>query len=269
MRFVKFLQRPFLAVLASLAVLMAVSPAPQVAGDHYVPTTSFAQTLEHNALGNFAAIISPQAAEAAAMSNYFQNKFLDWFLRAQTFTPPATVYVALATTTGSAAACGTEVTGGSYARVAVTSSTTNWAGTQSAGSTAASSGTSGQTSNNASITFPSPTANWGTVTSFCVFDASTGGNLLLFSALTVSKTINNGDAAPSFAAAALTYTITKEMELEHPQFINPDFFPNGLGGNTPVVMENVDRLNREIANDDHFYDPHYAPLDFKSAVGAQ
>jgi hypothetical protein len=145
---------------------------------------------------------------AAAMSNYLQNKFLDFLLRGQTYTAPTTVYVALATTTGTAAACGTEVTGGSYARVAVSSSLANWAGTQSSGSTTASSGTSGQTSNNGSITFPSPTANWGTVTSFCVFDASTGGNLLFYAALTVSKTINNGDAAPSFASSALTYTIT-------------------------------------------------------------
>ena len=31
-----------------------------------------------------------------------------------------------------------------------------------------------------------------------------GGNLLLWGALTNSKTVNNGDAAPSFAAAAFT-----------------------------------------------------------------
>jgi hypothetical protein len=92
--------------------------------------------------------------------------------------------------------------------VAVTSSLANWAGTQSSGSTTASSGTSGQTSNNNSITFPSPTANWGTITGFCVMDASSGGNLLIYAPLTVSKTVNNGDAAPSFAAAALTYTIS-------------------------------------------------------------
>lgn len=120
---------------------------------------------------------------------------------------PATTYVALATTAGSDAACGTEVTGGSYARVAVTSSLANWAGTQSAGSTTASTGTGGQTSNNNVITFPAPTANWGQVTEFCVFDASTAGNLLFRAALTTAKTINNGDAAPSFAAGALTFQI--------------------------------------------------------------
>jgi hypothetical protein len=117
------------------------------------------------------------------------------------------VFVALATTSGSAAACGTEVTGGAYARVSVTSSLANWAGTQGATTTVASSGTSGQTSNNATITFPAPTANWGTVVEFCMFDASSGGNLLWRAALTTSKTINNGDAAPSFAISALTWTV--------------------------------------------------------------
>jgi hypothetical protein len=160
------------------------------------------KTLLFSALLGFASL-----AQAAAMSDYLENKLVDAFLRAQTFTMPATVYVALATTTGSDSACGTEVTGGSYARVAVTSSLANWAGTQSGGSTVASSGTSGTTSNNAAITFPAPTANWGSVTEACIFDASTSGNMLFRFALTTPKTINNGDAAPAFGIGALTFQI--------------------------------------------------------------
>lgn len=152
--------------------------------------------------------VRPQVASAAAMSTYTQNHFLDWFMRGQTFTAPTTIYFGLDTTAGSASTCGTEVSGGSYARVAVTSSLANWAGTQGAGTTTASSGTSGQTSNNNAITFPAPTAAWGTIDGFCAFDASSGGNMLIFAALTVNKTVNSGDAAPSFAAAALTLTIT-------------------------------------------------------------
>ena len=147
------------------------------------------------------------AAHAAALSDYLENKLIDWLVRGQVFTPPATVYVGLATTSGSDAACGTEVSGGSYARVAVASSLANWAGTQSAGSTTASSGTGGTTSNNGAITFPAPTADWGVVTEYCVFDAASAGNLLWRTALTASKTINNGDAAPSFAAGAATLQI--------------------------------------------------------------
>lgn len=152
-------------------------------------------------------LMAPSFSQAAAMSDYLENKLLDFLVRGQTFTAPTTVYYALATTTGSDAACGTEVTGGSYARVAVTSSLANWAGTQSAGSTTASSGTSGTTSNNATVTFPAPTANWGVVTEYCVFDAASAGNLLWRTALTTSKTINNGDAAPSFAAGSATFQI--------------------------------------------------------------
>lgn len=155
----------------------------------------------------FTATLSPQVASADAMSNYLENRLIDALLRGQTFTMPTTVYVGLATTAGSDAACGTEVSGGSYARVAVTSSLANWAGTQSSGSTVASSGTSGTTSNNNAITFPAPTGNWGSIVEVCVFDASSGGNVLFRTALTAPKTVNNGDAAPSFAAAALTFQI--------------------------------------------------------------
>jgi len=143
----------------------------------------------------------------AALSDYLENKLIDWLLRGQTFTAPATAYVALLTAAPSDTGGGTEVTGGSYARVAVSSSLANWAGTQGAGTSVASSGTSGTTSNNGTIVFPAPTANWGVVTHFGVYDAASAGNLLFYGALSVSKTINNGDAAPQFNAAALSFQI--------------------------------------------------------------
>ncbi len=146
-------------------------------------------------------------AQAGALTDYAENKIVDAVLRGQTLGAPATGYVGLFTTCPTDSTAGTEVSGGSYARVAVTSSLANWAGTQSAGSTTASSGTGGTTSNNGAITFPAPTASWGTVTCWGIFDASTSGNLWIYSALTVNKTINNGDAAPSFAAGAATFQI--------------------------------------------------------------
>jgi hypothetical protein len=153
----------------------------------------------------------------AGLSDKLENAFIDWFFRAQAVgitgasaaagTGPTALFVGLLTAAPSDAGGGTEVTGGSYGRISVTSALANWAGTQSAGSITASSGTNGQTSNNAAITFASPTANWGVVTHFGVYDAITTGNLLFWVALTAPKTINNLDAAPSFAAAALTFTI--------------------------------------------------------------
>jgi hypothetical protein len=143
----------------------------------------------------------------ASASNFLINKILDFVMRGQAYDPPTEVFIGLATTTGSQAAPGTEVAGGGYARVGVNTSLANWAGTQGATTTAASSGTSGTTSNNELITFPTPTANWGTVVEFDVYDASTGGNLLFRAALTTPQTINNGAPAPTFAIAALTWTI--------------------------------------------------------------
>jgi len=141
-----------------------------------------------------------------AKTNYLENKLIDWFFRGQAFTPPATIYIGLMTTvTDGEAGTITEVSGGSYARVAVTSSLANWAGTQGAGTTVASTGTGGATSNNNAVTFPAPTADWGQATHFGLFDAASGGNMLAQAALTTPKTINNGDPAPSFAAGALTY----------------------------------------------------------------
>jgi hypothetical protein len=140
----------------------------------------------------------------AAMSDYLENKLIDQLFRGQTYTFPTTLYVGLLTAAPSDTGGGTEVSGGSYARVSVAASLANWAGTQGAGTTTASTGTNGTTSNNNAITFPAPTANWGQITHVGVYDASTAGNLLFWAALSVPKTVNNGDAAPYYAAGAFS-----------------------------------------------------------------
>ena len=141
----------------------------------------------------------------SAMSDYLENKLIDQLFRGQTAPTTTTLYVGLLTAAPSDAGGGTEVSGNSYARVAVTSSLANWAGTQSAGSTVASSGTGGQTSNNNAITFPTPSGTWGTVTHFGIYDATSGGNLLFWGALTIAKTINQSDTV-TFPAASLSIT---------------------------------------------------------------
>jgi hypothetical protein len=137
-------------------------------------------------------------------SNYLENKLLDYLLRAQSFTAPATVYVGLSTTACSDGSNGTEVSGGSYARVAVTSSLANWASTQ--GNTSASSGTGGTTSNVNAITFAIPTVAWGTVGWWFIADASTSGNQLFCGALTNSRVIGVGDTV-RFPAGSLVITL--------------------------------------------------------------
>lgn len=141
-----------------------------------------------------------------AKSDYLENKLIDWLFRGQTYTPPATLYFALLTTsTDDDGSPLVEVSGGSYVRVGVAASLTNFAGTQSTGSTTASTGNTGSTSNNSAITYPAPTADWGNITGLAIYDAPTGGNMLFYTVLTTPKTVNNGDAAPTFAAGAFTY----------------------------------------------------------------
>jgi len=142
----------------------------------------------------------------AAMSNFLENKIIDQIFRGQAYSFPSTLYVGLFTTGPSDTGGGTEVSGGDYARASVAASLANFAGTQGAGTTSASSGDTGTTSNNASITFVTPGATWGTVSAFGVFDAATGGNLLFYGTLSISKTINQGDTV-TFPAASLSVQI--------------------------------------------------------------
>lgn len=130
----------------------------------------------------------------AGKSDYLENELLDHWLGAAAYTAPATVYAALFTATPSDSGGGTEVTGGSYARVAVTNNATNWP---------AASG--GSKSNGTDITFPQATADWGTVVAFALFDAPTSGNMLVWGPLTASRAVNSSDT-PSFATGTLTVT---------------------------------------------------------------
>lgn len=165
----------------------------------------FKQFLYGALLALFVAI--PGIGHSAALTDTYENSTIDWLMRAQTLTPPTTgAYIALFTTCPTDATAGTEVTGGSYARVNYAASLANWAGTQSAGSTTASSGTNGTTSNNNVITYPAATADWGTVNCVGYMSASSGGTLIWYTALTASRNITNGSTA-SFAAAALTFQV--------------------------------------------------------------
>lgn len=112
---------------------------------------------------------------ADAKSNYLENKILDHVLKNTSYTSPTTVYCALFTAAPGETGGGTEVTGGSYARQAVTFSTA----------------ASGESHNSADIVYTLMPA--ATVTHFGVYDASTAGNLLYYGAFSASKTTTSGD----------------------------------------------------------------------------
>lgn len=130
---------------------------------------------------------------AGSKSDYLENKLLDHVLGAAAYTPPVTVYFSLYTTAPTDAGGGTEVTGGSYARVAVTNNATNFP---------AASG--GSKSNGTVVTWPQATVSWGDVRAVGIHDASTSGNLLYWTTIT-TKTVDANDTV-SIAVSGLTVT---------------------------------------------------------------
>lgn len=159
------------------------------------------------ALYAIVAVFASVPAIAGALTDFAENKSVDALLRGQTLGAPATMYLGLTTDTCTDAGAGTEPSGGAYARVAVTSSLANWAGTQSAGSTAASSGTGGTTSNNALITWPESTAAWGSLQAVRWYDASTAGNAWICINLGSAFNVSASGVTVKFNAGALQFQV--------------------------------------------------------------
>jgi hypothetical protein len=113
----------------------------------------------------------------AEMSNYLENALINATLRNTSYTSPTTVYVGLYTSDPTDANTGTEVSGGSYTRTAVTMGAPS----------------NGVSLNTAAVEFPQASGSWGTVGWIGILDASTSGNLLYHTPLDVSKTISSGD----------------------------------------------------------------------------
>ena len=113
-----------------------------------------------------------------SLTNAFETSTLSYLLTTGTVTRPTAWYVALFTSDPTdTGAAGTEVSGFSYARVAVAFSVTD-----------------NVASNTAGVEFPAATGGaWGTVSHIGIMDASTGGNMIIHSALTASKAIADGD----------------------------------------------------------------------------
>ena len=125
----------------------------------------------------------------AEMSNYLENALINVTLRATSYTAPTTVYLALYTTDPTDADTGTECSGTSYARQAVTFGAPS----------------NGVTTNSAAVEFPQAGGSWGTITHIGIRDALTTGNLLYHSPLDTSKTIATGDV---FRVASGSLSVT-------------------------------------------------------------
>lgn len=115
-------------------------------------------------------------------SNYLETAIFNHVFRNTAYTSPSSLYLALFTSTATSAdlEAGTitnEVSGGSYARQAVTFAAP----------------TNGVGSNSGTITFPTASAGWGTIRYVAVMDASSSGNVLWYAQLTSDVTINSGN----------------------------------------------------------------------------
>lgn len=129
---------------------------------------------------------------AGSKTTAFSNSVLAYLFRNTSLGLGASVYIALYTVAPSDAGGGTEVSGGSYARVALARNTTDWAA-PSAGAIAPAS----------AVTFPTATAPWGTIVAMAILDAASGGNMMYWADLTASKVVDATDT-PYFPAANLS-----------------------------------------------------------------
>lgn len=123
------------------------------------------------------------------ISNYLENALVNATLRNTAYTSPTTVYLALFTTDPTDADSGTECSGTSYARQAITFGAPS----------------NGVTTNSAAIEFPQAGGAWGTITHVGIRDALTIGNLLYHTPLDASKTIATGDV---FRVASGSLSVT-------------------------------------------------------------
>jgi hypothetical protein len=124
------------------------------------------------------------------MSNYLENALINVTLRGTSFTAVSAPYVALFTSDPTDAGSGTEVSGGSYTRTAVTFGAPS----------------NGVSTNSAAVEFPQATGSWGTVGWIGIYDASSSGNLLYHTPLDVSKDIATGDIF-KIATGSLSVTL--------------------------------------------------------------
>tara|TARA_B100000287_G_scaffold424337_1_gene468810 strand:+ start:79 stop:465 length:387 start_codon:yes stop_codon:yes gene_type:complete len=126
----------------------------------------------------------------AAMSDYLEKKVLDYVLRDTADWAPTAVYLSLHTADPTDAGTGAEVSGGSYARQAITFNAAH--------------ATNGTIDNSSVEEFTNMPAC--TVTHIGIWDAASSGNLLFYGAVTASKAVGAGDTI-SLSAGSLDITL--------------------------------------------------------------
>jgi hypothetical protein len=114
-----------------------------------------------------------------SFTNFTEDLVLKWLLTTGTATRPTQWHVGLFTAAPGETGGGTEVSGSAYARQAATFTVSGTAPTKAA--------------NSGAIEFAAATGSWGTITHVGIFDAATGGNMLVYAALDEEKAIGSSD----------------------------------------------------------------------------
>jgi hypothetical protein len=116
-------------------------------------------------------------------TDYLENKILTGLLGGTNVTFPSKPYVGLLKSAPTDSSTGTEVDGTNYERVAV----------GGFGQGEFTVDATGSATNAAAFTFNDAESDWGVVTHIALFDAATGGNMLLYGTLDTTATVEAGD----------------------------------------------------------------------------
>jgi len=125
----------------------------------------------------------------SSFTNYMENAILNHIFGGPTYTPPAGIHLALFTVAPSDSGGGQEVTTGGYTRKSLTFDTV----------------TDGSVSNSNLITYLASGGDFGTVVATGLYDAASGGNLLMWTPITPA-TINEDDTL-SFVVGSITASL--------------------------------------------------------------
>jgi hypothetical protein len=134
-------------------------------------------------------------------SNYLEEQIGTHLLRTGSWTKPTEIWVALFTAMPTEAGTdGTEVSSSAtgYGRVQLDPSDTNWGGPSDG---------NGEFANLVIVQYGSPTANWGGLVGFGLYDDEAAGNYLIGNLFDTPTTVVSGDPAPAFKSGQLKITV--------------------------------------------------------------
>jgi hypothetical protein len=156
-----------------------------------VPTSSRARTTQVAV-----EILTHFFAAAHRLTPTMRDGIVNHLFRSSSLAKPTSLYLALFTLPPGDTDPGTEVSGNGYARVTAGPGNAGWNG-PTAGN--------GIATNAIDFVFPTPTADWGTLFAWGLYDSVVGGNLLLYSTFSTAITVAAG-SNPRFPAGALAFT---------------------------------------------------------------